>query len=304
MNPSVNRFSESPQPSGSPSPESSDLSSKSPITDNSETIGQSTPAEASKPPSSNTTRKHPIPPPSEPMQYRAIGLIRGQYQPSPEQLTQGNLLVSDSTTVIDAVLLGRVLGLVKKHLDLEQSHLWVVYPRTRQEDENLHVQIVGVWEPESLSQSEPPDPESSSAPTPSSEVEDRYFSLRGEVIYHSRDEEKVVVKIIQSPRRESESAKYFKLNLKGTLPDRAVNHFWDLQVQLDDNTLVIQQATDMGLLPSKKRKPQKRGQKSPTKRPSGQKSAANSRPTVKDNRTSTNKPSRREPLPKPTKRKD
>src|SRR5689334_206695 len=40
-------------------------------------------------------RQQPIPPPSEPMQYRAIGLVRGRYHASSEQFTQGTLLTAD-----------------------------------------------------------------------------------------------------------------------------------------------------------------------------------------------------------------
>jgi len=94
-------------------------------------------------------RQQPIPPPSEPMQYRAIGLVRGRYRASDEQFTQGILLTTDGVE-LNAVLLGRIMSLVKNHLDLEQDHLWVVYPRTRQENDTLHIQIVGVWEPENL----------------------------------------------------------------------------------------------------------------------------------------------------------
>lgn len=114
---------------------------------------------------------HPISPPSERMQYRAIGLVRGTYTPSEEQLNRG-CLVTEEGTLVDSVLLGRVTSLVKKYIDLSTSHLWVVYPRTRQVDEetngktdeesdsadeegvsretDLHLQIVGVWEPETL----------------------------------------------------------------------------------------------------------------------------------------------------------
>lgn len=102
-----------------------------------------------------THRYLPIAPPSEPMQYRAIGLVRGTYAPTEaDQLNRGNLTTDDGQ-VIDSVLLGRVTSLVKKHLDLGSSHLWVVYPRTRREadvneEQDLHLQIVGVWEPETL----------------------------------------------------------------------------------------------------------------------------------------------------------
>jgi hypothetical protein len=95
-------------------------------------------------------RQQPIPPPSEPMQYRAIGLVRGSYKASAEQLTQGTLVATDGTEV-NAVLLGRIISLLKNYLDLEQEHLWVVYPRIGQKDESLHLQIVGVWEPDRLS---------------------------------------------------------------------------------------------------------------------------------------------------------
>ncbi|MDX2096855.1 MAG: hypothetical protein SFW36_03695, partial [Leptolyngbyaceae cyanobacterium bins.59] len=91
-------------------------------------------------------RQHPIPPPSEARQYRAIGLVRGQYVPSEEQFTRGTILAADGTK-LEAVLLGRVMSLVKKHLSLEESHLWVTYPRTRDREGDLHLQIVGVWEP-------------------------------------------------------------------------------------------------------------------------------------------------------------
>ncbi len=96
-------------------------------------------------------RQVPIPPASEPLQYRAIGLIRGVYEPSEEQFTRGNITTEDEIP-IDAVLLGRVMSLVKKHIDLTQPHLWVVYPRTRPNNSDLHAQIVGIWEPENLNQ--------------------------------------------------------------------------------------------------------------------------------------------------------
>lgn len=206
----------------------------------------STPASPRDETFNGVSRQQPIPPPSEPRQYRAIGLVRGQYMPSQEQVTRGTLLAADGT-LIDAVLLGRVMSLVKNHLDITQQHLWVVYPRTRQEDGNLHVQILGVWEPENLS------------PTPveASEAEniatDGYFSIRGEVIYHSKDEKQVVVKIRQSPRKQDEKPKFFKLKLQGTLAERGINHFWDLHIQLQGNNLMIQQATDIGVMPVEKK---------------------------------------------------
>jgi hypothetical protein len=349
-------------------------------------------------------RQQPIPPASEPMQYRAIGLIRGKYQASDEQFTRGEI-VTDDGVPIGAVLLGRVMSLVKKHLDLEQSHLWVVYPRTREKgDGNLHVQIVGVWEPENLNRvmeaSEPEDetaedeqtdahssepiaenpadeaavdtssdalsdapsdvsstaavpvepapeaaldpeaetiaadtaagaeteattadlPEPTAAPLPTAaepdqatappdsvssadvnlnaatdaaiateaeaaidtatdestsenssehssetaspvaadELDDRYFSVRGEVIYQSLEDNRLLVKIRRSPRPGVDEDKAFKVVLVGALEGKAVGYFWDLHVQREGNMLVVQEGTMIGAVP-----PQKRGKKPP-----------------------------------------
>jgi hypothetical protein len=203
-------------------------------------------------------RHHPIPPPSEPRQYRAIGLVRGQYVPSADRFTRG-VLVTDDDTPIDAVLLGRIMSLVKNHLDLQQHHLWVVYPRIRQPDGGLHVQIVGVWEPETLkpAQAQPTsesDSVSSTETIVSSDVDRNYFSVRGEVIFQSQDEEYAIVKIKQSPRKGSDRPKFFKLKVEGLLPGKAVRHFWDLHLRRTQNALIVQEARDLGFIPSKPRK--------------------------------------------------
>lgn len=321
MSSSVNRSSESPESSGVQPPEVSSVQnqhSATPTGDSSNATESAPAADSTETTLSDVQRQQPIPPPSEPLQYRAIGLVQGQYMPSAEQLTRGTLLATDGT-LIDAVLLGRVMSLVKNHLSLDQAHLWVVYPRTRQEDGNLHVQIVGVWEPEKLNQT--PSPEASSpeeapeepAVEASSDLSETdaslvlnngYFSIRGEVIYQSREEEQVIIKIKQAPRRESEKMKFFKLKLKGVLGDRVVGHFWDLHIQLQGSTLMIQEANDIGLLPAKKRPG---GKRPPFKgrRSDGRKPGSNQRPVRKGERPATataTPPKRKDPLPKPVKR--
>lgn len=95
-------------------------------------------------------RPRPIPAPSHPLQFRAIGLVRGRYERS-EKLNQGTLVVEDETqTAVDAVLLGRTIGVIKNHVDLDLPHLWVVYPRTHPKERTLQFQVVGIWEPETL----------------------------------------------------------------------------------------------------------------------------------------------------------
>lgn len=324
----VNRSTDSPQSTGALSPEVSSVQSQQAISSN-DAENATTPdhlADSTETVPIDTQRQQPIPPPSEPMQYRAIGLVKGKYMPSADQLTRGTLLATDGT-LIDAVLLGRVMSLVKNHLNLDQAHLWVVYPRSRQEDGNLHVQIVGVWEPEKLNQAtlnETPAPEESEQPAAdltATEVspteglpvlKNGYFSIRGEVIYQSREEEQVIVKIKQSPRRDTEKMKFFKLKLKGFLGERVIGHFWDLHIDLQASALVIQEANDIGLLPLKKRpgggrKPFNKG----GRRPDSRKTTSSQRPVRKGERPAATAatataaptpPKRKDPLPKPLKR--
>ncbi len=214
-------------------------------------------------------RQQPIPPPSEPMQYRAIGLVRGRYRASDEQFTQGILLTSDGVE-LNAVLLGRIMSLVKNHLDLEKDHLWVVYPRTRQENDSLHIQIVGVWEPENLAKNSAEEDEPESAvletpeaptkpPAPSANIPDGGFSVRGEVVYQAFDSKSLVVKIKQAPRKPTDKPKYFKLKLRGVLTTKAVGKFWDFQAKREGDVLVVQIAEAIADLPKKRRPPFKGG---------------------------------------------
>lgn len=267
------------------------------------------------------TRQQPIPPPSEPKQYRAIGLVRGRYVPSEEQFTRGTMTTADGAA-IEAVLLGRVMSLVKNHLDLQEDHLWVVYPRTRETQEDLHVQIVGVWEPEKLSKNEksPDAPEDaadsdseesaeSSASLPSEDLspgyEDDYFSIRGEVVFYAPEQESVVVKIQQAPRKGTTRAKAFKLQLKGSLPsEKTLGYFWDLHIQRIMADLVITQGNVIGLVPPKK-KPQGAGAtRRPDRKPFKKRPSGPPNRGPRPNSGNSGPPVRREALPKPSKRID
>ncbi|MFM6276922.1 MAG: hypothetical protein ACKN9K_01230, partial [Dolichospermum sp.] len=179
----------------------------------------------------------------------------------------GIVLTSDGVE-LNAVLLGRIMSLVKNHLDLQKEHLWVVYPRTRQENDALHLQIVGVWEPENLAKFSLNE-HSTDAITqgldnstvvsdvlkPSSTIADGGFSVRGEVVYQSFDERSLVVKIKQAPRKSTDKAKYFKLKLRGILTTKAVGKFWDFNVQRQSDVLVVINAEAIADLPKKRRPP-------------------------------------------------
>ncbi len=199
------------------------------------------------PPMLQLTGNTPIPPASEPLQYRAIGLVLGKYVPSEEEFNQGVMLADDGT-VIDAVILGRIMSLIKNHLDLAKSHLWVVYPRIRKEDNKLHAQIMGVWDPQlvlkplesSAASTLGESTEPQTIPTiETSGIPDTYFSIRGEVIYQSRETKEIFVKIRQSPKKKNEEERYFKIRLVGDLPQKLVGNFWDFDAVRVDNDLTL-----------------------------------------------------------------
>jgi hypothetical protein len=157
-------------------------------------------------------RHHPISPVTEPMQYRAIGVVRGVYVPSdPEQLTRGLIRTADGVE-IEAVVLGRLLTLMRRHLNLEEPHLWVVYPRSK-EEEGLHLQMVGVWD---------------------------YVSVRGELIYTRPETGDLVVKVRQQPRPDGSRPVPFKLQLKGEVPLEHLRHFVALNLRRQGQHLQLE----------------------------------------------------------------
>lgn len=193
----------------------------------------------------------PIPSPSHPRQYRAIGLIEGQYQRSQEHQTRG-ILITKEGNILDTVVLGKVLSLFKKHIDLDKPHLWIVYPRTRLANDELQVQIAGVWEPEVLHSQTNHLPLSEDSLSSAFPINSGDFSIRGQVVYASHQKKIVIVKIRQSPKKSSEKPKFFKLKLHGKLPDKAVGCFWDLQVRLVNNQLTIMSGNNLGQMTKKR----------------------------------------------------
>jgi len=189
-------------------------------------------------------RLHPISPVTEPMQYRAIGVVRGQYVPTDaEQPTRGLIRTAEGTE-IEAVVLGRVLSLVRRHLDMASPHLWVVYPRIR-EPGSLHLQIVGVWEPSTLEAAE-----DSSAELPPAEDAlpegDDYFSVRGELIFTRPESGDLVIKVRQKPRADGTRVQPFKLQLRGQIPLEHLRHFVSLDLRRRANLLELERFEVLG----------------------------------------------------------
>ncbi|MAB54871.1 MAG: hypothetical protein CMN93_03035 [Synechococcus sp. CPC35] len=188
-------------------------------------------------------RAHPIPPVTEPLQYRAIGLVRASYAPSDsEQLTRG-VLTDSSGSELEAVVLGRVLTLMRRHLSMDQQHLWVVYPRSRESD-HLHLQIAGVWEPSTLA----PDQADVDDTLPEG---DGYFSVRGELIFTKPETGELVVKIRQLPRADGKRPLPFKLQIKGELPLEHLRHFVSLELRRQGQELHLETCEVIAPMPTR-----------------------------------------------------
>lgn len=193
-------------------------------------------------------RLQPIAPPSEPMQYRAIGLLKGRYEPSEETFNRGNIVNHDGSNTC-AVLLGRTTSLVKKHLDLEKEHLWVVYPRTIfQDDIGIAVQIVGVWEPETLG-----DEEDETIEAPADSIQPDYFSIRGEVIKYDERKQEITVSIVQKMRTGKQPKRPFKLVINGSIAEKTIGYFWDMHVLREGNQFMLTDGSYVAAVPPKKR---------------------------------------------------
>ena len=200
-------------------------------------------------------RQHPISPVTEPMQYRAIGVVRGTYLPEdPEQLTRGSIQAEDGSS-IEAVVLGRLLTLMRRHLDLSKPHLWVAYPRYRDAGK-LHLQVVGVWEPSTLADAaadaEPAEVEPADAGSADQLPEgDDYFSVRGELIYTRPEDGDLVVKIRQQPRADGSRPTPFKLQLKGEIPPDHLRHFVALDLRRQGQQLQLERHEVIGPVPQR-----------------------------------------------------
>ena len=195
-------------------------------------------------------RQHPISPVTEPLQYRAIGVVRGSYVPAdPAQLTRGVIRTAEGTE-IEAVVLGRLLTLMRRHLDLETPHLWVVYPRSREENQ-LHLQMVGVWEPSTLATPTEAAPTASETTTPEADADqlpegDDYFSIRGELIFTRPETGDLVIKVRQQPRPDGNRPVPFKLQLRGDIPLEHLRHFVALDLRRQGQQLAVERFEVIG----------------------------------------------------------
>ena len=181
--------------------------------------------------------KNPIPKVSNQLQYRAIGIINGKFTPHDnEQLNRG-FLIDKKGEKIETVVLGKALSLLKKYIDLKKSYYWVVYPKNKN-TQNLHLQIVGIWDPYQLN-----DFTNDSSKTNFSklleelDLKDNYFSVRGELVFVNTQKKEIVIKICAASKLRNLKNKNFKLVIKGEIPLKLLNNFVSLDINRDGNSL-------------------------------------------------------------------
>ena len=194
-------------------------------------------------------RDHPISPVTEPLQYRAIGVVRGTYRPeSDDQLTRG-VLVDDQGQELEAVVLGRMLTLMRRHLSMDAPHLWVVYPRSR-DGGHLHLQIAGIWEPSTLDRANDDGASAEQVHDTLPEGDD-YFSIRGELIYTRPESGELVIKVRQQPRADGSRPLPFKLQLKGEVAIDHLRHFVSLEVRRQGQDLQVESCDVIAPMPTR-----------------------------------------------------
>ncbi len=198
---------------------------------------------------------HPIPPVTEPLQYRAIGVVRGTYHTNDKEKFTRGYLVDEQGEQVEAVVLGRVITLIRRHLNIDEPHLWVVYPRCRESD-HLHLQISGIWEPSTLAKRKQ-DGNLKSADTINLDYlpeGDDYFSIRGELIYTRPETNDLVVRIRQKPRSKLIKPQPFKILIKGEISLEYLRKFVSLDVRRKGQNLVLEKYEILGAVPSKSSK--------------------------------------------------
>ena len=181
--------------------------------------------------------KNPIQEVTNKLQYRAIGIVKGIYKPNNiDQLNRGTLIDKEGK-ILETVILGKAIGLIKKYINLEKNHFWIVYPRNKNIN-NLHLQVAGIWDPYKLNQVD----NNNSEKDPNELLEElnlnnNYFSIRGELVYVNTQKKEIVIKICSSPLSKRSKYTTFKIIIEGEISLEFLNNFVSLDVIRDGTKL-------------------------------------------------------------------
>ena len=183
--------------------------------------------------------KNPIPPVTNQLQYRAIGIINGKFAPLDSQQLNRGFLIDNKGEKIETVVLGKAFSLLKKHIDLKKSYYWVVYPKNKN-TQNLHLQVAGIWDPYQLNDF-PNDTSKTNFSKLLKELDlkDNYFSVRGELVFVNSQKKEIIIKICSASKLKNLKNKNFKLVIKGEISLELLNSFVSLDIQRDGNALKL-----------------------------------------------------------------
>ena len=181
--------------------------------------------------------KNPIPEVTNKLQYRAIGIVNGIYKPNNiNQLNRG-IITDKEENIIETVILGKALSLIKKYINLDNDYFWIVYPRNKN-TANLHLQVAGIWDPHRLNKVDKINLKKNSLQLLGElNLNNNYFSIRGQLVYVNAQKKELVIKICSSPASKKSKNSSFKIVIEGDISLEYLNNFVSLDVIRDGNLL-------------------------------------------------------------------
>ena len=149
------------------------------------------------------------------------------------------ILKDNEGNLLETVILGKTLSLIKKYINLEKNYFWIVYPRNKNTN-NLHLQIAGIWDPHTLDKvSKDNSKKDLKALLDELNLSDNYFSIRGELVYINSQKKELVIKISPSPKLNKFKNNAFKITLVGEISIQFLNSFISCDVIRDGKTLRV-----------------------------------------------------------------
>ena len=180
--------------------------------------------------------KNPIQEVTNKLQYRAIGIVKGIYKPNNEgQLNRGTITDKEGK-IINTVILGKALSLIKKYINLENNYFWIVYPRNKNTND-LHLQVSGIWDPFKLNKVDNNLEKDPNELLEELNLNNNYFSIRGELVYVNTQKKELVIKICSSSTSKRLKSTIFKIIVEGEISLQFLNNFVSLDVIRNGNIL-------------------------------------------------------------------
>ncbi len=182
--------------------------------------------------------KSPIQEVTNKLQYRAIGIIYGFYKPLETVSLNKGLIIDKNSLELDTVVLGKVLPLIRKYVDLQKQYYWIVYPRNKNSG-NIHLQIAGIWDPCELNGFSKKPLQKNNDLLSEFNLKDNFFSIRGKLIFINESQKEIIIKICQSNSINKTRYKSFKIVIKGEIPMKFLNSFVSLVTYRNNNSLCL-----------------------------------------------------------------